>query len=255
MHIRRLHNGACPSGDNGVRCPHSTPSLLRGALAPRLRPGRRCSGSRFIRLPPSGGGSACGARTRSGSARSPRRRSRVDLQGAAAVGRVRGGAGRHRHRRGPDDRLRRDAAHLAPAAVDQDPVRAARAGAGSPPGEDSSPRARTPWVRHPRYLEILVGFLGWALFCNYLAAYLVWAFLVVALLILIPMEERELVQRFGPAYEEYRRRVPALIPRLRRLRVTTERASKHSASQTPSMPSALSAVSALARAARPSRTP
>jgi protein-S-isoprenylcysteine O-methyltransferase Ste14 len=30
------------------------------------------------------------------------------------------------------------------------------------------------------------------------------------------MEERELVRRFGPEYEEYRRRVPALIPRLRR---------------------------------------
>jgi len=72
------------------------------------------------------------------------------------------------------------------------------------------------WIRHPRYLEILVGFLGWALLCNYLAAYLVWAFLLVALLILIPIEERELVQRFGPAYEEYRRRVPALLPRRRR---------------------------------------
>lgn len=72
------------------------------------------------------------------------------------------------------------------------------------------------WVRHPRYVEILVGFLGWALFCNYLAAYLVWAFLVVAILIIIPMEERELAQRFGPAYEEYRRRVPALVPRLPR---------------------------------------
>lgn len=71
------------------------------------------------------------------------------------------------------------------------------------------------WVRHPRYLEILVGFLGYALFCNYLAAYLVWAFLAGCFLILIPMEEHELVARFGPAYEEYRRRVPALVPWLR----------------------------------------
>jgi protein-S-isoprenylcysteine O-methyltransferase Ste14 len=72
------------------------------------------------------------------------------------------------------------------------------------------------WVRHPRYVEILVGFLGYALLSNYLAAYLVWAFSVVAILIIIPMEERELAARFGPAYEEYQRKVPALIPRLRR---------------------------------------
>jgi protein-S-isoprenylcysteine O-methyltransferase Ste14 len=32
--------------------------------------------------------------------------------------------------------------------------------------------------------------------------------------VLIPMEERELAERFGPAYEEYRRRVPAIFPRL-----------------------------------------
>lgn len=70
-------------------------------------------------------------------------------------------------------------------------------------------------IRHPRYLEILVGFLGYALFCNYLAAYLVWAFLVAALAMIIPMEERELLHRYGPAYEDYRRRVPALLPRWR----------------------------------------
>src|SRR3989304_5251347 len=65
------------------------------------------------------------------------------------------------------------------------------------------------WIRHPRYLEVLVGFLGYALFCNYLAAYLVWVFVTAALLLLIPIEERELAARFGSAYEEYRRRVPA----------------------------------------------
>ena len=69
-------------------------------------------------------------------------------------------------------------------------------------------------VRHPRYLEILVGFLGLALLCNYLVAYAVWAFLTAAIALLIRLEERELVVRFGPEYEAYRRRVPALIPRM-----------------------------------------
>ena len=72
------------------------------------------------------------------------------------------------------------------------------------------------WVRHPRYLEVLLGSLGYALVCNYLAAYGVVAFLALSFLVLIPMEERELAERFGPAYEEYRRRVPAIVPRLLR---------------------------------------
>jgi protein-S-isoprenylcysteine O-methyltransferase Ste14 len=72
------------------------------------------------------------------------------------------------------------------------------------------------WVRHPRYLEVLLGCSGWALVCNYLAAYGVVAFLALSFLVLIPMEERELAERFGPAYEEYRRRVPAIFPRLMR---------------------------------------
>ena len=69
------------------------------------------------------------------------------------------------------------------------------------------------WVRHPRYLEVLVGFAGFALVSNYLAAYGVVLFLLLSFLVLIPLEERELVERFGPAYEDYRRHVPALIPR------------------------------------------
>lgn len=71
-------------------------------------------------------------------------------------------------------------------------------------------------VRHPRYLEILLAFLGYALAANYLAGYAVALFLALSILVLIPMEERELAERYGAAYVEYRRRVPALLPRLRR---------------------------------------
>lgn len=71
-------------------------------------------------------------------------------------------------------------------------------------------------VRHPRYLQILLAFLGYGLICNYLAVYGTWGLLLAIFALLIPLEERELIARFGPAYEAYRRRVPALIPRLRR---------------------------------------
>jgi len=71
-------------------------------------------------------------------------------------------------------------------------------------------------VRHPRYLSVIVGTIGFALVVNYAGAYVLVAACLLGLWPLIIAEERELAARFGPAYEEYRRRVPALIPRLRR---------------------------------------
>jgi protein-S-isoprenylcysteine O-methyltransferase Ste14 len=68
-------------------------------------------------------------------------------------------------------------------------------------------------VRHPRYAQVLLAVAGYALVSNYLAAYGVLAFILITFAVLIPLEERELVRRFGPAYEDYRRRVPALLPR------------------------------------------
>jgi protein-S-isoprenylcysteine O-methyltransferase Ste14 len=70
-------------------------------------------------------------------------------------------------------------------------------------------------IRHPRYVQIIIGCAGYACISNHLAAYGTAAFMVVAILVLIPLEERELAGRFGAAWHEYRRRVPALIPRLR----------------------------------------
>jgi protein-S-isoprenylcysteine O-methyltransferase Ste14 len=39
------------------------------------------------------------------------------------------------------------------------------------------------------------------------------AFAVVTGVIMIRMEERELVERFGKSYREYQKKVPAFIPR------------------------------------------
>lgn len=68
-------------------------------------------------------------------------------------------------------------------------------------------------VRHPRYLEVLVGLLGYALFANYTGVYLVALLSVVGLHGVVLLEERELATRFGPEWEAYRARVPRYLPR------------------------------------------
>ncbi len=70
------------------------------------------------------------------------------------------------------------------------------------------------WVRHPIYV-------GW-LFVFWVTPTMTWSHFVLSslitayILIAIRFEERDLVDHFGPSYEAYRDRVPALIPRLRR---------------------------------------
>ena len=71
-------------------------------------------------------------------------------------------------------------------------------------------------IRHPRYVELCLGLLGWALFCNYLAVYVLLALSFPAFFVIVLLEERELKERFGGEYEEYARRVPRFVPRLRK---------------------------------------
>jgi protein-S-isoprenylcysteine O-methyltransferase Ste14 len=74
---------------------------------------------------------------------------------------------------------------------------------------------RTPMlyrlVRHPLYVGWMMAFwitptmsAGHLLFAAFLTAYM---------LVAIPIEERDLVDVYGEQYEEYRRRVPGLVPR------------------------------------------
>ncbi len=69
-------------------------------------------------------------------------------------------------------------------------------------------------IRHPRYVEIAVGTLAYAIFSNYLGAYLAALVFVPALHLVVLLEERELRDRFGEAYENYSERVPRYVPRL-----------------------------------------
>jgi protein-S-isoprenylcysteine O-methyltransferase Ste14 len=70
-------------------------------------------------------------------------------------------------------------------------------------------------VRHPRYLGVMLGGAGVACVANYLASYLLMLGLIPVVYALTVIEERELRQRFGEAYERYSGDVPRLLPRLR----------------------------------------
>ncbi len=68
-------------------------------------------------------------------------------------------------------------------------------------------------IRHPRYVEAVLAILGYALFANYLGMYVLFALTVPAIYFIVVLEERELRDRFGSAYEDYSRRVPRFVPR------------------------------------------
>lgn len=70
-------------------------------------------------------------------------------------------------------------------------------------------------VRHPRYLAIIIGSFGWALFVNYAGVYVLAILTVPGIYLVAVLEERELLERFGDEYARYRERVPRFVPRLR----------------------------------------
>jgi protein-S-isoprenylcysteine O-methyltransferase Ste14 len=73
-------------------------------------------------------------------------------------------------------------------------------------------------IRHPRYVELGLGLLGYALISNYLAVYVLFLASLPILYLVAVLEERELHERFGQSYADYCRRVPRFLPDLRRRR-------------------------------------
>ncbi len=70
-------------------------------------------------------------------------------------------------------------------------------------------------IRHPRYVQLLVALIGYALIANYLAAYLAVALWVPGIYLIAVLEERELHDHFGDEYAAYCRKVPRFLPKLR----------------------------------------
>ena len=71
-------------------------------------------------------------------------------------------------------------------------------------------------IRHPRYVEIFLVTLGFALIANYLAVYLAAVLVTAELYLIVLLEEKELRARFGSEYDTYAKNVPRFIPKLRR---------------------------------------
>ena len=68
-------------------------------------------------------------------------------------------------------------------------------------------------MRHPRYVQLLLAFLAYALFANWVSCYVAFVVTLVAVRLVVVLEERELLQRFGAEYAEYMKSTPRFLPR------------------------------------------
>lgn len=70
-------------------------------------------------------------------------------------------------------------------------------------------------VRHPIYLGAILLYLGLIFLTASIAALGFWVVIVVFYMLISWYEERLLIQMFGQAYQDYKKRVPMLFPWLK----------------------------------------
>lgn len=68
------------------------------------------------------------------------------------------------------------------------------------------------WMRHPIYSGVLLAFLGTAVFIGEWRGFIAVAIIAASFWYKLRIEERWLRERFGAPYDDYARRVKALIP-------------------------------------------
>jgi protein-S-isoprenylcysteine O-methyltransferase Ste14 len=85
---------------------------------------------------------------------------------------------------------------------------------GVPPRDEDRLVTSGPYrlVRHPMYAAVLAGALGLALLVQSLAIMALFVVLLGLVLLLLPIEERQLARAYGDEYERYCRRVKRLVP-------------------------------------------
>ena len=71
-------------------------------------------------------------------------------------------------------------------------------------------------VRHPQYLGGLLAHVGISFLLSAWYSLLFTPLMVILIFLISRKEEEELVKEFGKEYEDYKEKVPMLIPRLRR---------------------------------------
>ncbi len=69
------------------------------------------------------------------------------------------------------------------------------------------------YIRHPRYLEFILEAVGVAILSGLWVSYLFLVYFIPAVYLLTLIEERELVQRFGADYIDYRKRTGRFFPK------------------------------------------
>jgi protein-S-isoprenylcysteine O-methyltransferase Ste14 len=70
-------------------------------------------------------------------------------------------------------------------------------------------------IRHPRYVQIVLFLWGYALIANYPTAHIAAGLWLPGIFLIARLEDKELRDRYGAAYEEYCRRVPRFVPKFR----------------------------------------
>lgn len=69
-------------------------------------------------------------------------------------------------------------------------------------------------MRHPQYSGIFLGITGFLIQWPTLLTLILFPFVVMMYHRLAMREEMEVLEKFGDAFQEYRRRVPAFVPRI-----------------------------------------